>query len=152
MSAKKFRAVLETEGGGHFIALPFDVKEEFGRARPPVKASVNGHGYRTTIAVYGGKYCLGLRKADADAAGVKAGDIVRVTVEPDTEVREVEMPPELAAALKKNGTARARWEKLSHTHKKEHAEAILKAKKPETRMRRVQKTIEMLSAKAISRE
>src|SRR5258708_20844972 len=85
MAAKKFRAVFETEGGGHFIALPFDVKEEFGRARPPVKASVNGHGYRTTVAVYGGKYYLGLRKANADAAGVKAGDIVRVTVEPDIE-------------------------------------------------------------------
>lgn len=147
MSAKKFSARLETEGGGYFIALPFDVKEEFGRARPPVKASVNGHGYRTTIAVYDAKYYLGFRKADAAAAGVKAGDIVRVTVEPDTEVREVEMPPELAAALKKNTAARAQWEKLSYTHKKEHAEAILKAKKPETRMRRVQKAVEMLSDK-----
>src|SRR5258708_106960 len=147
MSAKKFRAVLETEGGGHFVAVPFDVKKEFGRARPPVKASVNGHGYRTTIAVYGGKYYLGLRKADAAAAGVKAGDIVRVTVEPDTETREVEMPPEPAVALKKNAAARDRWEKLSYTHKKEHAESILKAKKPETRMRRVQKAVEMLSDK-----
>jgi len=147
MSAKKFSARLETEGGGHFVAVPFDVKEEFGRARLPVKASVNRHSYRTTIAVYGGKYYLGLRKADADAAGVKAGDIVRVTVEPDTEIREAEMPPELAAALQKNAAARDRWEKLSYTHKKEHAESILKAKKPETRTRRIQKAVAMLSAK-----
>src|SRR5260221_1433358 len=86
MSAKKFSARLETEGGGHFIAVPFDVKEEFGRARLPVKASVNRHSYRTTIAVYGGKYYLGLRKADADAAGVKDGDNARDTVGPGTRM------------------------------------------------------------------
>jgi hypothetical protein len=147
MSAKKFNARIGTEGGGHFIEVPFDVKEEFGRARQPVKASVNGHGYRTTIAVYGAKYYLGLRKADATAAGVKAGDIVKVTIEPDTQIRTVVPPPDLAAAFKKNAAARARWEKLSYSHKKEHAEAILKSKKPETRTRRVQKTMEMLSAK-----
>lgn len=147
MSVKKFSARIGTEGGGHFMELPFDVKEVFGKARPRVKASVNGHSYGTTIAVYGGRYYLGLRKADAEAAGVQAGDIVKVTIEPDTRIRTVVAPPDLAAALRRNGPARAKWEKLSYTHKKEHAEAILKAKKPETRTRRVQKTIGMLSGK-----
>jgi uncharacterized protein YdeI (YjbR/CyaY-like superfamily) len=79
---------------------------------------------------------------------VSPGEMVRVTLEPDLEPRVVEAPAELAAALKKNKQAKAAWEKLSYTHQREHAEAILDAKKPETRARRIAKAVEMLLAKA----
>ena len=70
-----------------------------------------------------------------------------MTIASDNEVRDVEPPPDLSAALAKHAAARARWDKLSFTHKKEHALAILDAKKPETRARRLQKTLQLLIAK-----
>jgi hypothetical protein len=146
---KKFKAILGKEGdSGLFLEVPFDVKEEFGRARPPVKVTVNGYAFRTTVSVYGGKYYLGVRKSHRDAAGVEVGDRVEITMALDDEPREVEIPPELAKALAKNKRAKARWEKLSYTHQKEHADAINDAKKPETKARRVEKAIEMLLAKS----
>src|SRR5215831_8810796 len=129
MSAKSFR----TELGNGFVELPFDVRTEFGKARPPVKISINDYSYHSTVAVYGGKFYVPVRRDRQQAAGVKPGDIVKVTIAPDVEERTVEPPPELKVAFSKNATAKARWEKLSFTQKRECAEAILEAKKPETR-------------------
>ncbi|HXX19286.1 MAG TPA: YdeI/OmpD-associated family protein [Candidatus Acidoferrum sp.] len=143
MPVKTFKAVLE-DG---FVGLPFDVKKEFGKARPPVKISINGFSYRSTVSVYGGKYMVPVRKSRQEAAGAKEGDVVKVTIALDAEERTVDPPPDLKAALAKNAAAKARWDKLSFTHKREHAEALLDAKKPETRARRLQRTLAMLAAK-----
>jgi regulator of protease activity HflC (stomatin/prohibitin superfamily) len=147
MVAKKFKVVLGSDAGNLFFEVPFDVKKEFGRARPPVKVSINGYEYRSTVADYGGKYYLGVRQERREAAGIKGGDAVDVTLALDTGVRRITPPPELAAALKKKPEAKAKWERLSYTHQKEHADAIRQAKKPETRERRLQKTLEMLAGK-----
>lgn len=143
MPTKSFKTTL----GDGFVALPFDVRQEFGKARPPVKISINGFSYRSTVCVYGGEYSVPLRKDRQEAAGVKLGDIVKVTVAPDEEERTVQPPPDLKTALSQSASAKARWEKLSFTNKKEIAEALLGAKKPETRARRLKKTLEMLTAK-----
>ena len=147
MSAKRFKAKLGAGAGALFVEVPFDVKKEFGKARPPVKVSINGYRYRSTISVYGGKYYLPVRRERREAAGVKAGDLVEVTIQPDTEVRRVDPPAALSAALAKNAPAKAQWEKLSYSHKKEHADANLQAKKSETRARRVQKILGELTGK-----
>ncbi len=147
MPSKKFRTRLGAEGHALFFEVPFDVKQEFGKARPPVKVSVNGHTYRSTVSVYGGRYYLPVRRERREEAGLKAGDIIDVTVALDTEERSVTPPAELAAAFKKNAAAKERWKELSYTHKKEHADAILQAKRPETRARRVAKTLIMLADK-----
>jgi len=144
MPTKNFKTVLE-EG---FVELPFDVRKEFGRARPPVKVTINGYTYRSTVSVYGGKYFIPVRKSNQDATALKPGDICKVIVASDTEVRDVDPPPDLKAVLAKNPRAKARWEKLSFTHKKEHAQALLEAKKPETRARRLHKTLAMLTKAA----
>jgi hypothetical protein len=141
MPTKNFKTVLEKG----FVELPFDVRKEFGKARPPVKVTISGHTYRSTVCVYGGKYFIPVRKSNQEAAGVKPGDICKVTIAPDTEVRDVDPPPELKAALAKNPSAKARWDKLSFSHKKEHAQALLDAKKPETRARRLHKTLDALN-------
>jgi Domain of unknown function (DUF1905)/Bacteriocin-protection, YdeI or OmpD-Associated len=143
MPTKSFRTVLEKG----FVQLPFDVPQEFGKARPPVKITINGFRYRSTVCVYGGKYFVPVRKDRQQAAGVKPGDTCKVTIASDNEIREVEPPPDLKAVLAKSASAKARWDKLSFTDKKEHALAILEAKKPETRARRLQKTLQMLTAK-----
>lgn len=145
----RFQATPQSAGPGQlFIELPFDPKEKLGRARPKVVVTLNGHSWRSTVFPYSGRFLLSVRKSNRDAAGVKLGDRVKVTLELDTEPRIVEPPPQLKRALARNKVARAGWEALSYTHQLEHADAIAKAKKPETRERRLEKTVAMLVEKS----
>ncbi len=141
---KSFKTKLLKKG---LIEIPFNVREHFGQARPPIRVTINGHTYRSTVSVYDGRYYIPVRMSYQQAAGVKPEEIIAVTIAADTEVREIEPPPELAAALRRNKTAQSRWEKLSYTAKKEHAAAIAEAKKPETRERRLKKIMEDLSGR-----
>jgi Bacteriocin-protection, YdeI or OmpD-Associated/Domain of unknown function (DUF1905) len=127
--------------------LPIDVKKLYGEARPAVKMTVFGQTFRTRVMVYGGKSVLGLWKALREEQGARDGDELEVTLEPDKAPRTVAPPKELAAALKKNAAARAGWAAMSFTHKREWAESIRDAKKPETRERRVAQAIAALVAK-----
>ena len=92
--SQKFQCRIDTgeRESATFICIPFDVKKVFGKARVPVKLTINQFTYRTTICVMGGKYCVPLRKSNREGAGVKAGDIVQVTVAPDEELRIVKVP------------------------------------------------------------
>jgi hypothetical protein len=144
MAARRFEAVLGEDGDRPLVAIPFDVREEYGQARPPVRGTVNGHPFRTTVSVYGGVPYLGFRREVREAAGVDLGQTVAIELERDDEPREVAPPPELAAALAADPEAAAAWERLSFTHRREHAEAIEGAKREETRRRRVEKALELL--------
>lgn len=128
------------------ITIPFDVETVFGAKRVPVKATVNGAVYTGSIVRMGGKYMLGIPKVFREEAGISAGDKIKVTIEADTAPRTVDVPKDFAAAIKKAGVLAA-WEKLSYTHRKEHVRAIEDAKKIETRLKRIEKAIEMLAAK-----
>lgn len=130
------------------IEVPPEVVDKLGQGkRPKVTVAIKGHTYRSTVAVMGGKFLLPLAKVHREAAGVKGGDVVDVTLELDTAPREVEVPGDLASALKKAGL-RAAFDKLAFTHRKEHVRAIEDAKAPETRMRRIEKAVAMVAAKA----
>jgi bifunctional DNA-binding transcriptional regulator/antitoxin component of YhaV-PrlF toxin-antitoxin module len=144
----RFSAVLSDSGrgGGRWIEIPFDAKDEFGEARAAVAGTVNGAGFRSRLSVYGGKTYLGLRKEIRDAAGIDVGDEVDVVIERDDAPREVELPPALAAALEGDAEAQGAYESLSFTHRKEYARWIAEARKDETRERRVVKALEMLRA------
>lgn len=130
------------------ITIPFDVEEVFGAKRVPVKATVNGAEYRGSIVRMGGQYCLGIPKAFREKAGIKAGENIVVTIEKDDVERTVEIPTDLAAALKKDKALKAAWDKLSFTLRKENARALVEAKQPETRARRLEKTLALLAGKA----
>ena len=130
------------------ITIPFDVEEVFGAKRVPVKATVNGAEYRGSIVRMGGKYCLGIPKAFREAAGIEAGENIVVTIEKDDVERTVEIPTDLAAALKKDKSLKAAWDRLSYTLRRENARAIVEAKQPETRARRLEKTLSLLAGKA----
>ena len=144
---KRFRATLEADDESAFthIVVPFDAKAVFGKGRPPVRVTLNGWEYRSTLAPYGGLYYLPVNQVVRAGAHVKEGDRVSVVLEADETPRTVKPPADLARALKANLAAKARWEELSFTHRKEYVEAIEAAKKPETRGRRVAKTIEQLT-------
>ncbi|HEX4351250.1 MAG TPA: YdeI/OmpD-associated family protein [Polyangiales bacterium] len=141
---KTFQAKLGSDRNPNLIEIPFDVRETFGRARPAVRVTLDGITFPSTVAVYDGKSYLGIRKDRRDAAGVETGDTVKITMELDDAPRVVTPPPELAEFLSKHKTARAAWDALSFTDRKERALAIESAKKPETRARRLQKTIDEL--------
>ncbi|HEY6348800.1 MAG TPA: YdeI/OmpD-associated family protein [Candidatus Angelobacter sp.] len=142
---RKFRCKIDNAGSASlaFICIPFDVKKVFGKARAPVKLTINDFTYRTTICVMGGKYCVPLRKSNREGAGVKAGDVVQVSVVPDFEPRTVEVPADLKKFLQ-TSKAWGHFDGLSYTHKKEFVDWITGAKKDETREARKQKMIRML--------
>ena len=142
MATKTFRTKLE-DG---FIALPFDVREEFGRARPPVQVSINGYTYRSTVSVYGGKYFIPVRKSNQDAARIRPGDSVQASIALDEDPRTIDPPRDLWRALT-DSRLTADWEMLSYTQQKEFANVLLAAKKPETRARRVEKVLAEIRAK-----
>lgn len=118
--------------------VPVDVAAALGPARRPrVRVTINGHTYRSTVAVYGGVSMLPLSAANRSAAGVKAGDTVEVTLEPDTEPRVVEIPDPLADALAGHPGALEAFRALSYSKQRERAEAVASAKRPDTVARRV---------------
>ncbi|HEV2802660.1 MAG TPA: YdeI/OmpD-associated family protein [Pyrinomonadaceae bacterium] len=148
MATKRFRALLEKHEGSEAtgITIPFDVPATYGtRARVPVRGTINRHPFRGTIFPMGGKFLLVVNKELRAAAKVKGGDTVSMTLERDDEPRIVTPPADLARALKANKAAQATWDKLSYTHKKEHARAVEDAKRPETRQRRIDKAIAQLA-------
>jgi hypothetical protein len=146
--SRTFKAKVGADDKNLVVEVPFDVKEVFGKARPPIIITVAGYSFPSTVMVYGGKPFIGVRRSHFEAAKLAPGKTVSITMRLDTSSRTVDVPPDLAKALKANKAAKAAWDALSFTHQREHAEAIVGAKKPETRERRVQKTLEMLIAKA----
>jgi hypothetical protein len=141
-----FKAKLEPRGPAAAVVLTDEQVAEVGQGakRFPVKATVNGHSWRGSVARMRGEFLLGLNKEIRGAAGVEAGDEVEVVLELDVEERQVEMPPALTIALAGNAAAKAGYESLSYTHRKEYARWIAEAKKEETRERRVAQALEKL--------
>src|SRR5262245_42361771 len=143
MASTQFSADLERVGASSArLRVPLDLKELYGRARPPLKVTIGGHTWRTTPGVYGGVAYIGLNKDVRAAAGVDAGDRVRVTVELDTEPRTVTVPVDLRAALNADAKAQSAFDELSFTHRREYVEWVEEAKRPETRTRRISRTVE----------
>lgn len=148
MPEQRFTAELHDSGrgGGRWLEVPFDPKEVFGESRPPVAGTLNGAPFRGRLSVYGGKAYLGLNREVRDAAGIDVGDSVDVVLDRDDAPREIEIPNELLVAFERDTAARAAFDKLAFTHRREYARWIAEAKKEETRERRVAKALEMLKA------
>lgn len=140
----RFKAKLEGEdkSSAAWLNAPFDVPETFGtRARVPVRGTINGFPFRSSLMPMGGCHGMAVNKAMREGANVQAGDVVNVILERDREVRTVEAPPELKKELAKSEAARKRWDELAFTHKKEMAILISSAKQEETKKRRLEKVM-----------
>lgn len=144
MTAKTFRTTIVRDGSMCLIPLTFDPRPVFGKVRAPVKVTVNGYTYRSTIAAMGGPACVPLRKSNREAAGLQGGETLEVRLELDTDTREVAPPADLVRALKASPRAWDRWQGLSYTHQREHVEAVEGAKKPETRARRIAQAVDTI--------
>jgi len=147
MKQYRFEGTIEAgRGGGAFVTLPFNVREEFSaKGQVKVKASFDGEKYRGSLAPMGGSHILGIRKEIRTAIGKDIGDKVRVVVVRDTAERVVNVPPELTKAMRRVKGAKATFDALSYTKRREYAEMVASAKKEETRARRIEKILEALS-------
>jgi len=143
---KTFKTTIVRDGSMCFIPVPFDPAPVFGKIRAPVKVTLNGYTYRSTIASMGNGPCLPLRRSNREAAGLEGTETLSVTLEHDVEKREIKPPTDLVKALKAAPPAWDRWRDLSFSHQREHVEAIEDAKKPETRTRRIAGAAKMIAA------
>jgi len=152
MKSKTYKTTIVREGMMCYIPVPFDPKSVFGKVRAPVKVTLNGHTYRSTIAAMGGTVCIPLRKSNREAAGLEGGETLDVRLDLDEEKREVEPPRDFVKALRAAPPAWDRWQELSFTHQREYAEAIADAKKPETRERRIANAVRAIAARAAKKK
>jgi hypothetical protein len=148
MSSRTFKTTIFRDGSMCFIPVPFDPKPVFGKIRAPVRVTLNGYTYRSTIAAMGGPPCIPLRQSNREAAGLQGGETLEVKLELDTEKREIKPPADLVKALRAAPPAWERWSGMSYSHQREHVEAIEGAKRPETRTRRIAAAVRMIAARA----
>lgn len=143
----RFRATLVLHGKtATGMSVPEEVVTALGAGkRPPVRVTINGYTYRTTVAPMGGEYLIGVSAEHRAAAGVAAGEQHDVDVELDTAPREVDVPADLAEALSGQPAARAFFEGLTAAQKSAYTTWVTEAKKDETRRVRVEKAVEMLA-------
>ena len=129
--------------------VPGRVVDELGAGkRPAVQVTVNGHRFRSTVAVMGGRFLLPLNAQNRAAAGVAAGDEVTVDIELDTAPRVVEVPADLAAALDAAPAARARFDGLSYSMQRRWVLPVEDAKTDATRQRRIATMVQTLASEA----
>ena len=145
----QFEAVLirpEGTGTWTYCSVPFRVEEQFGvKGQVHVKGTINGVEYQGILMPHGdGRHYLVVKKSLREAAKVKAGDIVKVVMEKDTQMRTVQIPDDLLVDLDMNTAAKEAYHKLSYSHQKEYVEWINDAKKLETRKNRINQAIEKL--------
>jgi hypothetical protein len=125
--------------------VPEEVVEALGSGkRPPVKVTINGYTYRSTVAVVGGAHMVGVSAESRAGAGIVGGDEVEVDIELDTAPREVAVPADLAAALDAEPNARRTFDELSYSNKSWHVLQVTGAKSEETRQRRIAKSVATL--------
>jgi hypothetical protein len=145
----QFTVKLEAVGrGGVFFTLPRKESTKFGiRGRVPVTGSLNGYKFRSSIFPTGdGAHYMAVNKEVRAGAGVAVGDRVKVAMEIDTKPRTVALAPDVNKALSKSKPVRARFDKLSYTHRKEYVQWIEAAKRSETRACRIEEVVKRLKA------
>ena len=142
-----FETTLSASGHNTGISVPDAVIEQLGRGkRPPVLVSVNGYEYRSTVAVMGGRYLIGVSAAVRAATGLKGGDPISVNLKVADTPREVEVPSDFAAAMDEHPPAREFFDQLSNSMQRYHVDNLNAAKSPDTRQRRIDKSVALFLA------
>jgi hypothetical protein len=146
MGSLRLTTTLQPRGPAAAVVLDDEQVATIGEGakRFPVAATIGDYTWRTTVTRMGGEFLLGMNKAVRQGAGAEAGDTVEVLVELDTAPREVEVPEALTAALERDPAAKAAYEAMSYTHRKEYARWIAEAKREDTRDRRLAQALEMI--------
>jgi len=142
MSRISFKTTLHQVGNNTGIVVPPQVMEQLGSGKKPaVNVTVNGFAYRSSVAAMAGKSMISFSSDKRAAAGLKGGDSISVTLELDDTPRVMELPHDLEAALDKDKPAKAFFATLSYSNQRRHIDPINAAKTPETRARRIEKSV-----------
>lgn len=145
MPTKTFTTTIFRNGGTCFAPLTFDPKTVFGKVRVPIKVTLNGYIYRSTIFAMGGPPFVALRKSHRDAAGLEGTETLEVQIALDADARVIKPPADFVRALKARAPAWDRWRELSYSHQREHVDSIESAKAPATRARRLARAVEAIA-------
>ncbi|MFC8600430.1 YdeI/OmpD-associated family protein [Isoptericola sp. NPDC057191] len=138
----RFRSVVEPAEKMQGLEVPPQVVEALGGgARPPVVITVNGHSWRSRVAIMRGRHLLGLSRANREAAGLEVGAEVEVELTLDTEPRDVVEPEELARALDADPLARTAYDALPAGRRRRYVLDVEGAKQDTTRARRIEKVL-----------
>jgi hypothetical protein len=142
----RFRTtILQGDKTATGIRVPDEIVEALGSGkRPAVRITINGFTYRSTVAVMGGDYMVGVSAENRAGTGVRGGDVVDVDIELDTAPRAVTVPADFAAALDAEPNARRTFDGLSYSNQSWHVLQFTGAKTDETRQRRLAKSLEAL--------
>jgi hypothetical protein len=145
--------LLRVDGGGCLLEVPPEIVAGFGtRGRIPILGTLNNAPIRSSFMPMCGRHILAVNREMREAADVAVGDTVQLCVRVDTEPRTVQVPEDMRAALMAHPTAHTAFERMSYTHRKEYVRAVLDAKRPETRARRIEQTVATLTAKTVEKE
>jgi hypothetical protein len=144
--SETFRAVIvQTGKSACGIQVPEAVVAALGGSkRPAVVVTLDHYTYRSTVAPMGGEWWVGVNADNRAASGLKAGDEVQVTLALDTAPRELDVPPELAAALDADPTAKGFFDRLSYSNRRVFTLSVEGTSNPETKARRVEKAIALM--------
>ena len=127
------------------IRIPDEIMTGLGAGKkPPVRITINGHSYRSTVATVDGRPMVGISAENRAGAGVAGGDAVDVDIELDTAPREVTVPADFAKALDAEPAARRTFDGLSYSNQSWHTLQIDGAKSEETRQRRIARSVDAL--------
>jgi antitoxin component of MazEF toxin-antitoxin module len=141
----KFSTTILQSGNNTGIVVPPEVVEALsGGKKPAVTVTIGSYSYRSSVALMGGQFLIPLSAERRAESGIKGGDAIEVELTLDTEPREVVVPEDLSLALAGDAAAKAFFESLSYSNKLRHVLSITDAKTPETRQKRIDKTMDML--------
>jgi len=145
----EFRAKIIHSGNATAVEVPKELVQALeGGARPLIAVTINGHSWRTRIALMRGQCLVGISAENRSAARIAEGDIVDVFLKLDSEPRVVELPKDLIKALQSDLQTRAAFDRLPYGLKRKHVAAIEDAKSPEVRERRIAKLVAALGAQS----
>ena len=113
MPAESFRSTVVPAGNATGAEVPAEVVDALGEGkRPKVAITINGHTWRSRIVTKGGRYLVDISAANRAAASIVEGDHIELTLELDTEPRQVDEPADLTVVLDAAPTARAAFDRL----------------------------------------
>ncbi|HEY2359234.1 MAG TPA: YdeI/OmpD-associated family protein [Phenylobacterium sp.] len=142
----KFAATVIPSGNATAVEVPAEAMKVLGpQARPPIVITINGHSWRSRIALMRGQILVGISAENRAGAGISEGETVEVDLELDEAPREVAEPADLAAALDAAAEVRAAFVRLPFGLKRKYVAEIEQAKNAETRLRRISKLVATLS-------
>jgi len=144
---EEFKAAIKKEGINPYVEVPKPVAGSFGkRGYIYVEGKVNEFPIEATLVPKsGGRYYLHINGEVRKGAGVDTGDTITVTLEESDGPRTLPMIPEFQKALDLNPKAKANYERMPPSHRREYLAYLSYLKTPEALHRNIKKAIRMIA-------